>query len=349
MPDHTTYSADASTCSARVTTLSADVSRFSAEASTDSADATTLSADVSNFSADAATWFDISLIADQTWLISEPGHANSYLLTSETGSLLFDTGTGLASIADAIADIVRGPLTIVNSHSHLDHVGGNASVIARAQELQLQDVCGHPATAYTETEAPLEFLELYAREFTKVTRKYEKFRELDQDYFYALSTQPAMRPMPDTSHWQVPFAAPTRTLHDGELLTVGRRTFVTVHTPGHTPDSLALYEPATRALYAGDTIITAAMWLHGDGANLPQLIQSLEKLERLNIHTIYCAHNLTPAVPGTYLTRVREAAQAIHAGLVPPTKGTDLLGQCAHKHTHNGVSMLLPILSQGAC
>lgn len=294
------------------------------------------------FAASAKDWFDLQQVDTNTWLICEPGHANSYLMTSSTGSLLFDSGTGVASIVEAIGHLIEGPLTVVNSHGHLDHVGGNADLKLHGARIGLKEICAHPAASFASDHADREFLELYAHNFAEIAQRYSEYRALDSEYFFALAGQPIMREMPSAEGWNVPFVEPDRYLADGEVLEVGDRTFVSIHTPGHSPDSLVLFEPARKTLYAGDTVITAAMWCHGDGADLGVLVESLKRLEQLDISTVLCAHNLNYRVSAAHIFTTRRAAEKVLEHRTAPTPGTDLLGNRVNRHDADGITILLP-------
>lgn len=304
--------------------------------------------DQPSFCAEASEWFHAEEIGAGIWLISEPGHANAYLITSPNGSVLFDSGTGLAPISQVISKLATGPLTVLNSHSHLDHIGGNADIMMNAAELGLTEILAHPSAPYADSGVSTQFLTMYADSFTRIAEEYAAYRKLDDTYFYAQAQQPVMRAMPNAKNWRVPVVQPHRRVQDGEVLNVGNREFVVVHLPGHTPDSQGLYEPATKSLFAGDSIITAAMWFHGEDANLNDLVESMKKLEQLEITTIYCAHNLITTVDSRYIVAVRTAAEQVLAGHTTPTRGHDLLGTNVDKHTVNGISILLPATTQGA-
>ena len=47
------------------------------------------------------------------------------LLVGEARALLVDTGTGIGDLAAAVREITELPLTVVNTHGHIDHSGGN--------------------------------------------------------------------------------------------------------------------------------------------------------------------------------------------------------------------------------
>lgn len=78
-----------------------------------------------------------------------------------------------------------------------------------------------------------------------------------------------------------------RILEDGEVLKLGDRWFEVIHTPGHTTDSICLYSPEERILFSGDTHLDIQT---PDGHYEPGFVRALERLARLNVHTIYPGH-----------------------------------------------------------
>jgi glyoxylase-like metal-dependent hydrolase (beta-lactamase superfamily II) len=47
---------------------------------------------------------------------------------------------------------------------------------------------------------------------------------------------------------------PDITLRGNEILNLGDYKLKVIHTPGHTPGSICLYEPKTKSLFSGDTV-----------------------------------------------------------------------------------------------
>ena len=148
--------------------------------------------------------------------------------------------------------------------------------------------------------------------------------------------------MPDTSAWVVPEVRPTIALHDGERIDLGGRSLLVLHTPGHSPDSLVIVDESTGALLAGDTIIAAASWLHGEGADLPAFAASTAHLAGLPLTRVLTAHNLLAVQPPEYVSAVARAAAIVRDGCSQPVAGRDLLGNPVDRHTHDGVALLLP-------
>jgi glyoxylase-like metal-dependent hydrolase (beta-lactamase superfamily II) len=78
-----------------------------------------------------------------------------------------------------------------------------------------------------------------------------------------------------------------RVLKDGESLRLGDRWFEVIHIPGHSDDSIALYNKEDGVLFAGDTplIINSPGGSYSEGFAL-----SLKSLCRKNIRIIYFGH-----------------------------------------------------------
>lgn len=65
-----------------------------------------------------------------------------------------------------------------------------------------------------------------------------------------------------------------------------------IASPGHTPESLCLYNPFTSELLSGDTIVTIENGtpLLRRGINRPQLAETLRVLRSLPVHYLYPGH-----------------------------------------------------------
>jgi glyoxylase-like metal-dependent hydrolase (beta-lactamase superfamily II) len=88
---------------------------------------------------------------------------------------------------------------------------------------------------------------------------------------------------------------PDRELKGGETLHVGSFYFVVIGTPGHSPGHICLYEPNRKVLFTGDHIlptITPNVSIHSQthGSPLGDYMQSLEKLEHLDVEYVLPAH-----------------------------------------------------------
>ena len=59
------------------------------------------------------------------WLIAEPQHCYMWLIEGSDRAVLFDTGVGFQPLRPVVERITSSPVTVVNSHCHIDHIGAN--------------------------------------------------------------------------------------------------------------------------------------------------------------------------------------------------------------------------------
>ena len=78
-----------------------------------------------------------------------------------------------------------------------------------------------------------------------------------------------------------------RTVRDGEQLRIGDRLFEVISMPGHSTDSILLYNQEEGVLFAGDSPIDIKT---AEGQYEEDFIKVLERLTRLNIQAIYFGH-----------------------------------------------------------
>src|SRR5258706_6075323 len=74
------------------------------------------------------SWFEIYRIRPGVFAIYEPKQFEeviSYLILGDDRALLFDTGLGVGKISAVVIRLTTLPVTVINSHTHFDHVGGN--------------------------------------------------------------------------------------------------------------------------------------------------------------------------------------------------------------------------------
>ena len=79
-----------------------------------------------------------------------------------------------------------------------------------------------------------------------------------------------------------------RILRDGERLRVGDREFEVIHTPGHSNDSICLFNEDEGVLFSGD----APLNVRSPGGSYPRKwVTCLERLVTLPIKAIYSGHD----------------------------------------------------------
>jgi glyoxylase-like metal-dependent hydrolase (beta-lactamase superfamily II) len=99
-------------------------------------------------------------------------------------------------------------------------------------------------------------------------------------------------------------------LEDGESIDLGGMTLQVIHTPGHTPGSICLYDPGTKELFTGDTVFEGGSFGRTDiGGDSEAMVRSLETLTKLDVSAFYPGHGgvVTRDVKGSLLKSYKNA------------------------------------------
>ncbi len=88
------------------------------------------------------------------------------------------------------------------------------------------------------------------------------------------------------------------------MVDLGDRAFEVVHTPGHSPGGIALFERATGILFSGDIVYDGPLIEDCPGADLDAYGRSLVRLLDLPVRLVHGGH--FPSCSGE---RVRELAR----------------------------------------
>ncbi len=113
----------------------------------------------------------------------------------------------------------------------------------------------------------------------------------------------------------------------GEMsLRLGGRTFVLFHSPGHSPDGIAIYIREDKILFAGDTVMPVPYIVDGDA---PAMLKSLQSLKSMALENVVQGHgeivlrgeiNETINSSINYLNRMQNAvANAVRSDSVRET------------------------------
>jgi len=182
------------------------------------------------------------------------GHVNMYILEGPDGAAVVDPGLPTPSSWRAIQDRLRKagvPLkrvhTVLVTHSHPDHYGGARRLAA-------------------ETGADIVTHEAFRNWFAPAGEHHD-----DEEAPPVVAGPPWARPTPwggaphrpplrrrivfrlGRSRMTPP--TPTRRVHDGERVALAGRDWVAVHTPGHTPDHLCLFDAEEGLFLSGDHVL----------------------------------------------------------------------------------------------
>jgi glyoxylase-like metal-dependent hydrolase (beta-lactamase superfamily II) len=261
-------------------------------------------------------WFEVYKIRPGVFAIYEPHQLEeviSYLIIGDEKAggdkaLLFDTGMGISNIQAVVAGLTRLPVSVVNSHTHNDHVGDNW----RFSEVYGMD------TDFTRTNAR------GSREDAQAELASDELCGALPAGFDAKAY--ATRPFRIT-HW----------LRDGDKIELGGRTLKVISTPGHTPDAIALLDEKNGLLFTGDSFYLGPIYLYRPETDLDAYVASMQKLAAMAPHLqlLLPSHN-TPVADPSYLPKVVAAMQQVRRGEVKPVANDG-----KHEYLFDGFSFLM--------
>jgi glyoxylase-like metal-dependent hydrolase (beta-lactamase superfamily II) len=109
----------------------------------------------------------------------------------------------------------------------------------------------------------------------------------------------------------------THWLHDGDKIDLGGRTLDVIATPGHTPDSIALFDSKNGLLLTGDSFYNGPIYLYRPETDLDAYEASMEKLAKLapRLQLLLPSHNVPVADP-RYLFKVLTAMREVRSGKI---------------------------------
>ena len=240
-------------------------------------------------------WFEVYRIRPGVFAIYEPHQQEeviSYLVLGTKKAVLFDTGMGISNIKKLVEHLTPLPVSVLNSHTHNDHVGDNwrfSDIYGMDTNFTRENAKGSKADAQEEVTADAICGELPVG-FDAA----------------AYATKPF-----HIAHW----------LHGGEKIDLGRRVLEVIATPGHTPDSIALLDAKNGLLFTGDTYYPGPIFLYRPETDLDGYEASIQKMAALapRLKLLLPAHNVPVANPAD-LARVLVAMQQARSGKVKPTK-----------------------------
>ncbi len=99
-------------------------------------------------------------------------------------------------------------------------------------------------------------------------------------------------------------------LKDGDMIKLGDRSFEVIHTPGHSTDSICLYNCDDGVLFSGDTPLSVRT---PDSTYEEGFVKALERLCRKTIRVIYPGHGAP--VTERCSEMLRESLKIIRQGM----------------------------------
>lgn len=195
-------------------------------------------------------FFTAKKIRDNVTLIAGLGGEQCYLIEGSEKALLIDGLAGVGSLKAYIRELTDLPVTVVNTHGHVDHIGA---------DFEYGEVYIDPV------DIPL----LYAHSDPEMRLGFAKSGAM----FAPLPVDPRLD--------DVVFAASIRTLplYEGAVFDLGGVCLEAISVPGHTKGSMVFLDRAARILYTGDAVNRNTLLFGQEATSIEQYRESLEHLK----------------------------------------------------------------------
>lgn len=215
----------------------------------------------------AARWYRSTPHADQITLIDEPHIApfyrcNIWHVRGATQDMMVDSGLGVVSLRAQVPLLSERPLQAVASHTHFDHIGCHHEFGCRLCHAAEAHLMARPTRANTLADP-------YVTDEIFTALPPEPY----QSRLYAVTAAPA-----------------TRLLWDGDVIDLGNRRFQVIHTPGHSPGGIALWEAATATLISGDLLYDGPLIEDTYHSDPVQYVASMRRLRDLAPRVVHGGH-----------------------------------------------------------
>jgi len=235
-------------------------------------------------------WFEVYRIRPHVYALYEPGQFEeviSFLIVGSERALLFDTGLGIGDIQAEVQHLTSLDVTVLNSHTHYDHVGGN-----------------------------FQFDQRWARDTAFGRQRmsglsHDQVSEAVQEGWIWKPTPSGFDAASYTSRaWEF-----EGYVQEGMQIDLGGLSLEVIFTPGHAPDCISLLDRHNRMLFTGDTFYLAPLYSHLEGSNFHDYVASAAKLRTYQplVDTLVTSHNV-PTADASYLGSLDTAMQSILAG-----------------------------------
>ena len=203
---------------------------------------------------------------DGVTLIHEPWikpfyRCNIWHVSGRDRDLLFDSGLGHFSLKRHVPLVAERKLVCVASHTHFDHIGCHHEFPER---------CVH---GRKPTSSPIP-----SNEWTLADR-------------YATDEMFIAPPEGwDSARYRIEAAPAGRMLEAGDVVDLGDRAFEVIHTPGHSPGGIALYETETGILLSGDIVYDGPLIDDAYHSDVGDYLATLEKMRDLAVSVVHGGH-----------------------------------------------------------
>jgi glyoxylase-like metal-dependent hydrolase (beta-lactamase superfamily II) len=232
-----------------------------------------------------------------------PNSANIYVIPDENGFSLIDVGCGGINAIELLKEglshwglKIDQLHTVVLSHAHPDHMGAMGWILEEANpKAYIHHLDIRPALDSKQLDFTFDIS--LAKKRWAVAHPGNELKD-----FSILNYL-------DSSGCLMSATDEVEPLPADNCLALGGFEFQVIHTPGHSPGHVSLFEKNKRIMLAGDLVGKAPAWYVPAAGGVLGYLESLAKLEALDAVVLLPAH-------GSIIEEPAEAVQIIKRKLL---------------------------------
>ena len=128
------------------------------------------------------------------------------------------------------------------------------------------------------------------------------------------------------------------------MLDLGGRRLQVMHTPGHSPDCICLFDEASGLLFGGDTINTGPIYAQLEDSNLEDFARSTARLAEMAaaVRRVFVCHFLRVENSPALLREIAEGFQQLLTGDVFFRENVDCLNYPVKEACFDHFSIFVP-------
>jgi glyoxylase-like metal-dependent hydrolase (beta-lactamase superfamily II) len=232
------------------------------------------------------TWYQTTRLEDGVTHIHEPFikafyRCNIWHVRGRDRDMLVDSGMGVVSLREQVPKVAERPCVAVASHTHFDHIGCHHEFAERVVHKDEAGLMANPTRAGTLADP-----------------------YVTDDIFTVLPPAPY-----SSTEYNVTAAPATRLVGDGDVIDLGDRHFEVMHTPGHSPGEIMLWEAASGILFSGDTVYDGPLIDDAYHSDIAAYVVSMKRILDLPVRLVHGGH--FPSFGGArYRALIREYLEA---------------------------------------
>lgn len=194
----------------------------------------------------ASKFFKAEKIADNVTMIAGLGGEQCFLIEGGEKALLIDGLAGVGSLRAFVRELTDLPVTLVNTHGHVDHIGA---------DFEYGEVYLDPA------DIPL----LYAHADKEMRLGFARSGAA----FAPLPVEPRLDDVTE------PRPIKTLPLGEGDVFDLGGVCLEAISVPGHTKGTMVFLDRAARVVYSGDACNRNTLVFGQEATSIEEFRESL--------------------------------------------------------------------------